>query len=92
MPPVNDMAQVVATLVADGFRIGVQLAAPFLVVAMIVYAAMGLMSRLMPQMMIFFVALPAQILTGITVLMVVFSSLMLVWMAYFQDGFIGMLG
>ncbi len=92
LPPIGDMADVATTLVADGFTIGVQLAAPFLVVALIVYAAMGLMSRLMPQMMIFFVALPAQILTGIAVLLVVFSSVMLVWLEYFQSGFVGLLG
>lgn len=92
LPPVDDMANVLATLVADGFTVGVQLAAPFLVVALIVYTAMGLMSRLMPQMMIFFVALPAQILTGIAVLLVVFSSVMLVWLEYFQSSFVGLLG
>ena len=92
MPPINDMAQVVATLVADGFTVGVQLAAPFLVVALVVYTAMGLMSRLMPQMMIFFVALPAQIITGIGVLLVVFSSVMLVWLEYFQSSFLDLLG
>ncbi len=45
--------------VALAFRIGIQLSAPFIVFGLLFNLGLGVLSRLMPQMQVFFVGLPA---------------------------------
>jgi flagellar biosynthetic protein FliR len=61
VPMIGDVAALMAKTVAAAFRIGVQLAAPFLVFGLLFNLGLGILSRLMPQMQVFFIALPAQI-------------------------------
>ena len=84
--PVGDMADVIARLVARSFVLGVELAAPFIVVAMVFQFAMGLIARLMPQLMIFFIAIPVQIMLGFVVLSIALSAILMVWLGTFQEG------
>ena len=84
--PVGGMAEVIARLVARSFVLGVELAAPFIVVAMVFQFSMGLIARLMPQLMIFFIAIPVQIMLGFVVLSITLSAILMVWLGTFQDG------
>ncbi len=84
--PVGDMAEVIARLVARSFVLGVELAAPFIVVAMVFQFSMGLIARLMPQLMIFFIAIPVQIMLGFVVLSITLSAILMVWLGTYQDG------
>ncbi|MFN4090161.1 MAG: flagellar biosynthetic protein FliR [Alphaproteobacteria bacterium] len=68
LPPIGDFAEMATRIVADAFRIGLQLAAPFLLVGVTVTVGMGLLSRLMPQVQVFFLAVPAQVMVGLLVL------------------------
>ncbi len=86
--PVGDMADVITRLVARSFVLGVELAAPFIVVAMVFQFAMGLIARLMPQLMIFFIAIPVQIMLGFVVLSITLSAILMVWLGTFQEGLI----
>lgn len=52
---------------------------------------MGLLSRLSPQMNVFFIALPLQILFGLSVLAVALPAMMLVFMRFFETSFTGFL-
>jgi flagellar biosynthetic protein FliR len=61
LPRFDDVIAAGVRLVSDSFRLGVQIAAPALVVGTVFFVGMGLLSRLMPQMQVFFIALPAQI-------------------------------
>ncbi len=85
LPPIGDFTEVVSRTVARSFAIGMQLAAPFLVILTLMYVALGLMSRLMPQLQIFFVALPLQIGVGFMILLLTFSTLMLWFLENFGD-------
>lgn len=76
LPPIGDFAASIATLAAASFRIGVQLAAPFLLVGIIVALGMGLLARLMPQVQIFFIALPLQIAVGFFLLALTLTAAM----------------
>ena len=67
-PMFGDLADAMARLVVDSFRIGLQIAAPFMVVMVVFYTGLGLMARLMPQMPVFFIGLPLQIMLGLLVL------------------------
>ena len=74
--------------VAATFKLGVQLAAPFLVVSLVYNLALGLMTRLAPQIPIFFVALPFQLVISIVLLMIVVPSIMLAFLAHVEDGLV----
>ena len=62
--------------VAGAFRIGIQLSAPFLVFGLLFNLGLGVLSRLMPQMQVFFVALPLSILLGLLFLVLVLGAMM----------------
>lgn len=84
MPSIGDMAQMMAENVARTFQVGVQLAGPYLVAGISYNLAMGLITRLMPQMPVYFVGLPAQMLGALFLMMVVLPGIMLVFLQHFQ--------
>jgi flagellar biosynthetic protein FliR len=86
IPPAGGMAEMITRAVASAFTIGVQLAAPFLVVSMLIYIGMGVLSRLMPQIQVFLLALPLQIMLSFVTMGLVVSSLFLFWLHRFEEG------
>lgn len=85
-PMLDDFAAAVTRLVADGFTVGVRLAAPFLVLSLLFFVVLGLLARLMPQLQIFFVGLPVQLAGGMFLFAVVLTGLFTVFLEYFADG------
>ena len=83
--PFGDLAEIAATLVAQSFRIGLTIAMPVMVVTLLVYVAMSLIARLMPQIHIFFLALPVQIGLGIAVMALTLSAGMLLFLTEFEN-------
>ena len=81
--PVGDMVQLVIQLTSSSFALGFQLAAPFLVFGFAVYAGLGVLSRLMPQLQIFFVAVPLNIMCGFLIMLALIGSLMTVFLNYY---------
>ena len=84
-PMVGDMADTVTRTVADAFKLGFQMAAPVIVISLMFYVLLGLLARLMPQMQVFFIAMPLQILMGLFILMVTFSGMMLWFLEQYQE-------
>ncbi|MBT5242595.1 MAG: flagellar biosynthetic protein FliR [Rhodospirillaceae bacterium] len=80
----GDMLNMVASVLNDSFSVGVRIASPFLVYALVFQVTMGIMARLSPQMNIFFVALPIQLMLGFTLLTVALPAMMLVFLNYFD--------
>lgn len=80
----GDMLNILATVLNEAFIIGVRIASPFLVYALVFQVAMGIMARLSPQMNIFFVALPIQLMLGFVLLSIALPSMMLVFLNYFD--------
>ena len=76
MPIVGDVAQHITRIVATSFRIGIQLSAPFLVFGLLFNFGLGVLSRLMPQMQVFFIGLPLSILLGFLLLVLVIGAMM----------------
>lgn len=91
LPPMGDLAETVTMIVSRSFAIGLQMAAPFVAVGLIFYLGLGVLSRLMPQMQVFFVAIPAQIMVGFVILALTLSAAMLFWLDHFQSNLIGIL-
>jgi flagellar biosynthetic protein FliR len=81
--PTGDIAEMTLGLVAGAFALGLQLAAPFLVFGLLIYAILGVLSRLMPQLQIFFLAMPINILTGFVLLMMFLGVMMSTFLDFF---------
>ena len=83
--PAGDFAEVAIKTLADGFRVALQLAAPFLVFGLIFYLGIGVLTRLIPQVQVFFLAMPANIFLGFVLLMLLLSTMMLWYLDYFAQ-------
>ncbi|MCW2239856.1 flagellar biosynthetic protein FliR [Azospirillum canadense] len=70
LPDTGMIAGRFAQLVAQTFRLGVELATPFLVFGMIANLALALVNRVMPAMPVYFVATPAMLGAGMVVFLV----------------------
>jgi len=81
--PTGDMAVLVIRLVSGAFALGFQLAAPFLVFGFAVYAALGVLARLMPQLQVFFVAAPINILCGFLLMMGLIGTMLTVFLNFY---------
>ncbi len=66
--PMGDFSSMISRIVGDTFTLAARMAAPFIVVGMVFFLGLGLLAKLMPQMQVFFVAMPLQVAMGITVL------------------------
>lgn len=84
MPFAGDAAALSLRTFAAAFRLGVQLAAPFIVFGLLFNFGLGVLSRLMPQMQVFFVGLPLSILMGFVVLIFVVGTMMTVYLGYIE--------
>jgi flagellar biosynthetic protein FliR len=62
--------------VGRGFALAVQISAPFIVFGILFNLGLGVLSRLMPQLQVFFLAMPATILIGMLVLLAVIGVMM----------------
>jgi flagellar biosynthetic protein FliR len=80
----GDVAALFTRTSATAFRIGVQLAAPFLVFGLLFNLGLGVLSRLMPQMQVFFVGMPLSILVGFLILLLVVGAMMGTFLDHLQ--------
>ena len=85
MPQVGDVAQLVTSTIATAFKIGIQISAPFLVFGLLFNLGLGVLSRLMPQMQVFFIGMPLSIILGLLLLMLVIAAMMGVFVNYMED-------
>ncbi len=84
VPPFNDFAELVVGFVSQSFTLGFQIATPFVVYGLVFYICLGLLTRLMPKLQLFFIALPLQILLSLTILMIVLPIGMLWFLDHFE--------
>ncbi len=85
---VGDFSEVLARRVADSFQLGVQLASPFMLAALVYYIGLGILGRLMPVLPVFIVAMPVQIVGQIGFLAITFSALMMYFLRRFEESII----
>ncbi|RMF14982.1 MAG: flagellar type III secretion system protein FliR [Alphaproteobacteria bacterium] len=90
--PIGDFAKLVTDLVASSFTLGIKMSAPFLVFGLVFNIGLGLIARLMPQLPIFFVALPLNIATGFVLLLLVLPAVMMLFMGEFEASLAPFLG
>jgi flagellar biosynthetic protein FliR len=92
VPDVGSMANVMVSSIASAFLIATQMAAPFLIVITVLYAAMGVLSKLMPTLQIFILAMPIQILLSLIVLAMTVSTMLLYFLTAYRDNMGAFLG
>jgi len=81
----GDAAMVAIDAFAAAFTVGVQMAAPFIVFGLVFYLGIGLLSRMMPQLQIFFIAMPANISVGLILLALLTASIMGWYLTHFEE-------
>ncbi|MEZ6024012.1 MAG: flagellar biosynthetic protein FliR [Hyphomonadaceae bacterium] len=78
--PMGDAAELALDATATSFRVGFQIAMPVVAAGLIFRVGLGVLSRLIPQIQVFFVALPLQIMGGLVVFALGISTGMLIWL------------
>jgi flagellar biosynthesis protein FliR len=85
VPSAGDAAALGIQAVSRGFRLAMQISAPFIVFGILFNLGLGVLARLMPQMPVFFLALPATILAGMIILLAVVGVMMGVFLQDIGD-------
>lgn len=88
--PMGDLAEFMIDMVQKGFDLGLQIAAPLLLVGLLTNLAMGVLNRLMPTFQVFFIALPLQLLLAFATLMLSFAGGLLVFFTFLDAEFGGL--
>jgi flagellar biosynthetic protein FliR len=83
--PVGDAAQLALDTASTSFRVGFQIAMPVLAAGMIFRVGLAVLARLIPQIQVFFVVLPLQVMGGFAVFALGLSAGMLMWLDSLQS-------
>jgi flagellar biosynthetic protein FliR len=83
--PVDDLSQILTRTLGNASTMGLRLAAPFLVFSVTFNTGLALINRLVPQIQVFLVGLPMQILGGLTILMICLPAIMLLFINTLSD-------
>lgn len=83
-PPMNDFAQHVVNTMSSAFRMALQMAAPFIIIGLLIYLAAGIISKLMPNIQIFFILMAPQLLISFSILFISISAIMLWYLEYYK--------
>jgi flagellar biosynthesis protein FliR len=84
LPDLGDAAAMIMRMMSHTFAIAMQISAPFLVVGLILNVGLGLVSKMMPQMQVFFVAMPLAIGLGFALLAVILTAMMTLYLNDFS--------
>lgn len=88
---IDDLSAAVTRVVSGSFEVAVKLAAPYIVIGLLFYVAIGVLSRLMPQMQIFFIALPVQVALGFAITATILGGFMAIFLDYYSSALIDFL-
>lgn len=87
LPPVGDFAQLAIQFVSGSFLVGIQLSAPFIVFGLMFYIGLGIVARLLPQIQVFFIAMPLQIFASLALFAIVLPPTMIWFLDHFEVRF-----
>ena len=73
---IQDVSKFVTHVINDSFILAFKMSSPFLVVSIAILVGSGILSRLMPNLQVFFVVTPAQILVMFCILYIVIIAIM----------------
>lgn len=78
----QDKALVVSHSVNDAFLYALKFSMPFFIFGNIVYLGMGILNKLIPQIQVFFLSMPIQILIGLLILMLSVGFILTTFLEY----------
>ena len=81
----GDMTVSIAQGVSYALRVGLMVAAPFIIVAFGIFVAMGLVARLVPQIQVFIMSVPVQVMTGLVLMMTSVSAMMVYFLTEYEN-------
>lgn len=84
--PIGDMTAFLSHTVNQSFVLALQLVAPFMILGIVFQVIGGLMVKMIPQMQIFFVSAPLQIIFGLAIFAFSIGSIITVWAKGYEDG------
>jgi flagellar biosynthetic protein FliR len=79
--PSGDLAEVAVRAVGESFALALRLAAPFILMSTIWHVGLGLLARLVPQIQVYFAALPGQVLGGLFLFAVLAPAILHAWLS-----------
>lgn len=80
----GDAAQMALQSASAAFVIGVQMSAPFIVFGLVFYLGLGILARMMPQLQVFFIAMPATIGVGLVLMALLLTAMMSWYLMHFE--------
>lgn len=83
--PYDSLAQLFIRFMGDMFMQAVQLSIPVLTIITVFFIGIGLLSRFIPTVQIFFVSLPMQVFLGLSILLVSMAGLFGLFLEYFDN-------
>ncbi len=92
VPDFGSISMLITDFVQQSFLLGFQMSAPFLVFGITFYMGSGLINRLMPQVQIFFVAMPLQIVLSFAILTITIGASMMWFISYYEEALTRFLG
>lgn len=81
----DDTAQLVVRTVSGAFSVGVQISAPFIVFGLVFNLGAGILARLMPQLQVYFVLMPANIIVGLLLFAILLTMMMGWYLTAFEN-------
>lgn len=92
MLAIGDMTQFLSQTVNECFSLALRLVAPFMILGIVFQLTGGLLVKMIPQMQIFFVMMPLQILFGLAVFAAAIGTMLSVWSKGFESIFSSIFG
>ena len=81
----EDVTQVAISTVSHAFIIGVQMSAPFIVFGLVFNLGAGILAKLMPQLQVFFLLMPANIFAGLCLFALLLTMMMGWYISAFEE-------
>jgi len=83
--PMGGFTDLVTKTVADSFSIAIRISSPVIVIGLVIYMGGGIIGRLMPQIQVFFIMTPVQVLLGFSMFLMALSTGLTWFMNYYSD-------
>lgn len=90
--PIEDLREAIVTTIAGAFAIGVQLSAPFIVFGLVFNLGLGVLAKLMPQLQVFFLAMPVSIGVGLLLFAFLVGTMLSWYLGYVETGLMRLIG
>ncbi|MBB4659646.1 flagellar biosynthetic protein FliR [Parvularcula dongshanensis] len=89
VPATDGLGEWAMSRTADAFALSVSIALPFVLIGFLYNVVLGLINQAMPQMMVTFVGVPANVLAGLFLLSLCLGAMMTAWLGAMDEAPLG---